>query len=71
METMGYCYHLLSLSYLTKAVFLLANGDLIFTNNEVVIMLNLWGINLPINVESFSNKQIEYLQYHNQNVYKG
>ena len=49
----------------------LANGDLIFANNEVVTILRLWGINLPINVGSFSNKQIEYLKYHNQNVYKG
>lgn len=49
----------------------LANGDLISANNEVAIILSLWRIKLSINVGSFSNKQIEYLQYHNQNVYKG
>jgi putative restriction endonuclease len=45
-------------------------GGLICANKDVENTLFLWGVNIPCNVGHFNVKQIEYLLYHRETIYK-
>lgn len=47
------------------------NGDLVCLANEIDVVLNQWGIHLPINVGVFNQKQAAYLSYHRDHIYRG
>jgi putative restriction endonuclease len=46
-------------------------GDLMCFSEKIHGVMRLWGIELPLNVESFKAGQIEYLKYHRSYIYKG
>ena len=44
-------------------------GEMIIANEEIAELLLLWGIKMPLNVGSFNRVQLEYLDYHRQEIF--